>query len=64
MWDALILAYVQYVVMLIELKKVLSQEVKCLCSKTTTFLLEWSVPESMDVILLHFIALKINKYIV
>jgi hypothetical protein len=30
--------YVQFVIILIELKKVLSQELKCLSSKTTTFL--------------------------
>jgi len=40
MLDSLILVHVQFVIMLIELKKVLSQELKCLCSKTTTVLLE------------------------
>ena len=34
MLGALVLAYVQYVVMLIELQKVLSQELKCMCTKT------------------------------
>jgi len=29
-----------------------------LCSKTTTVLSEWTAPKSMDVSLLHFIALK------
>ena len=32
--------YVQFVIMLIELKKLPSQELKCLCSKTATVLLE------------------------
>jgi hypothetical protein len=40
-----------------ELKKVLSQEIKCLCNKNTTTLLERTVPESMDVSYI-FIALK------
>jgi hypothetical protein len=39
----------QIVIMLIELMKVLSQELKCFCSKTTTVLLEWTVPKTMDV---------------
>jgi len=37
MSDALILAYVQLV--MTELQKVLSQDLKCLCSKITTVLL-------------------------
>jgi hypothetical protein len=45
----LILAYVQFVVLLIELQKVLSQELKCLCSKTTTVLSESAVLKTMDV---------------
>jgi len=45
--------------MLIELKEVLSQELKCLCSKTTTVLLEWTIPKAVDVSLLQFIALEI-----
>jgi len=40
MLDSLILACMQFVRMLIELQKMLSQELKCLCSKTTTVLLE------------------------
>jgi hypothetical protein len=40
MLDLLIVAYIQFVIMPIELDKVLSQELKCLCSKTTTVLLE------------------------
>jgi hypothetical protein len=30
----LLIVYVQFMIMLIELKKMLSQELKCLCSKT------------------------------
>ena len=33
-------AYVEFVLMLIELNKVLSQELKCWCSKTTAVLSE------------------------
>jgi len=40
MLESLILAHVQFVIMLMELNKVLGQELKCLCSKTTTVLLE------------------------
>ena len=48
--DLLIVAYIQFSIMLIELQKVLSQELKCLCSKTTTVLLE----RTTDVSLIHF----------
>jgi len=34
----LMLVYIQFMIILIELKKVLSQELKCLCSKTTLVL--------------------------
>jgi hypothetical protein len=55
MSDSLMVAYVQLVIVLLELQKVLRQELKFfLCSKTTTVLLEWTVPKSMDVSLLHF----------
>jgi len=40
MLDFLILVYIQYVIMVIELQKVPSQDLKCLCSKSTTVLLE------------------------
>jgi hypothetical protein len=51
--------------MLIELKKVLSQELKCLCSKTTPVLSEWTIPITIDVSESYiFIALEINKDIV
>jgi len=36
----LLITYVQFVIMLIVLTKLLSQELKHLCSKTTTVLLE------------------------
>jgi len=38
MLDALIIAYAQFMTMLTELQKVLSQELKCLCSKATIVL--------------------------
>jgi hypothetical protein len=50
----LILAYEKFMIMLTELQEVLWQELKCLCSKTTTALFEWTVPESVDCLLLHF----------
>jgi hypothetical protein len=43
--------------------EVLCQEIKCLCSKTTTVLLEWTVPKTVDVGFLHFNYIQ-NKYIV
>ena len=54
MSDALTVVYVQLVIMLTELQKVLSQELKYLCSKTTTVLLEWTVPKTMNMSLLNF----------
>jgi len=63
MLDVLIVVYVQLVIMLTELQKVLSQEPKCLCSKTTTVPLEWTVPKTMDVSLLHFYCSR-NKDVV
>jgi hypothetical protein len=41
--------YVQFMIMLIELQRVLSQELKWFCSKTTTVLSEWTVPKTTDV---------------
>ena len=40
MLDSLIVAYAQYVTMLIELLEVLGQDLTCLCSKSTTVLSE------------------------
>jgi len=67
MLGVLILAYVQFVIMLIELQRALSQELKCLCSKTTTFLSESGLTNTMDVSFLHLYCIrnkKKNKYIV
>jgi len=38
MLDLLIVAYVKFVIMLIGVQKVISQDLKCLYSKTTTVL--------------------------
>jgi len=62
MLDSLIVANAQFVVMVTELQKVLSQLLKCLYSKTTTVLPEWTVPKTMDVSHLHFYCIQ-NKYI-
>jgi hypothetical protein len=40
MLDVLIVGYVQLVIMLIELQKVLSEELRCLCSQSTAVLSE------------------------
>jgi len=40
MLGLLIVADVQYVIVLIDLQKVLSQDLKCLCSKSNTVLSE------------------------
>jgi len=56
MLDPLIVAYIQFVTMLREIKKMLSNEPKCLCSKSTTDVLERTLPNTMGVtlaILLH-----------
>jgi hypothetical protein len=60
MLGTLILAHVEFVIMLIELNTVVSQELKCLCSKTTTVLSESTVPKTMAVNLLHIYCI-INK---
>jgi len=46
--DSLTVVYVQFVIMLTKLQKVLSQELKCLCSKTTTIRLEWTIPNTKN----------------
>jgi hypothetical protein len=51
---ALIVGYMQFMVMLIELQIQLCQKLKCLCCKTTTVQLEWTVSTTIDVSLLHF----------
>ena len=48
MLDSVILVYVQFVIMLVELWKVWSQELMCLCNKTTIVLSEWTVPKTTD----------------
>jgi hypothetical protein len=60
MLDLFIVAFIQFVIMLLESQEVLSQEVKCLYSKTTTVLLAWTVPKAVDVSLLHFYCIR-NK---
>jgi len=44
MLDSLTLTHAQFVIMLIALQKVLSQELKRSCSKITTVLSEWTIP--------------------
>jgi hypothetical protein len=65
MWvlDSLIIVYIQFLIMLTELREALSLELKCLCSKTTTVLLELYQKLKMRVSYI-FIALEINKYTV
>jgi len=53
MLDSLIVAHVKSMIIVLELKEVLSQELKCLFSKTTTVLSEGIIPKTMDVSLLH-----------
>jgi len=57
---SLILAYARFVIILIELQRVLSQELKCLCSKITTVLSESTVPKTIEASLLYFYCI-INK---
>jgi hypothetical protein len=54
MLGTLILTYAEFTITLTELQKVLRQELKSLCSKTTTVLLQSTVPKIMDVSLLYF----------
>ena len=49
-----------YVKMLIDLQKMLSQDLKCWCSKSTTVLSEWTIPKTMDVCVLQFYCVR-NK---
>jgi hypothetical protein len=62
MLDSLIVAYFKFMIMPIEWKKMLSEELKCLCIKTNTVLSEWTTPKTMDASLLHFSCIR-NKYI-
>jgi hypothetical protein len=60
--ESLIAVYVQFVIILIEIKKVLSQKLKCLCSKAT-ILSKRTVTKTTAVTLLYCYCI-INKYIV
>ena len=60
--DVPALAYTHFMIMMMELQKILSQELKYLCIKTTTVLSEWTIPKTMDVCLLHFYCIR-NQYI-
>jgi len=57
MLDSLMVAYLQFVEMMIELENVLSQEIKCLCGKTATVLSESKVPKLSMCVSYVFIAL-------
>jgi hypothetical protein len=48
--------------MLTELQKVLRQELRCLCSKPTTVLLEWTIPKTTNVSLLCFNCIRYNTF--
>jgi len=58
MLGTLLLVYIHFITMLIELQKVLRQELKCLCSKITTVLSELTVPKTVDVSLTFLLYLK------
>ena len=60
--DSLTLVYKEFVIMLTQLQKVLPQELKCLCNKTTKVLSEWTVLETVYVSLSHIYCI-INKQI-
>jgi hypothetical protein len=60
MLDLFTVAFIQFVILLLESQEVLNQEVKCLCSKTSAVLLECTVPKAVDVGLLHFYCIR-NK---
>jgi hypothetical protein len=62
MLDLFIVAFIQFVIMLLESEEVLNHEVKCLCSKTSAVLLEWTVPKTVDVGLLHFYCIRNKLY--
>jgi hypothetical protein len=64
MLDLLILVYVQFVIMLTELQEILGQELKCLCSKTTTVWRKELYQKLWMWVSYSFIVLEINKYYV
>jgi hypothetical protein len=41
----------------------ISQDLKCLCSKSTTVLSQWTIPKTKDVCLLHFYYIRNKKNI-
>jgi hypothetical protein len=49
------------VIMVIDLQKVLSQDLICLCSKSTTVLPQWTVPKTMNMSLLYFYCIRNKK---
>ena len=59
----LILVFVKFVKMITELQLVPIQELKCLCSKTTTVQAELTILKTMYLSFLHFYYNR-NKYIV
>jgi len=60
MSDLLTVVYVQLVILLMELQKVRSQELHCLCRESTTVSSECSLPKIIDVSLLHVYCIR-NK---
>jgi hypothetical protein len=64
MLGSFVLAYEQFVIMQTELQKVQIQELKCLCSKTTTVLSARTYQKLRMWVSYIFIAVEINKYIV
>jgi hypothetical protein len=58
----LIVAYAQFVILLIELWKVRFQELHCLCRESTTVSSEFAEPKTIDVSLLHIYCIR-NKSI-
>jgi hypothetical protein len=60
MLDLLIVVYVQFVILLTELRKVRFQELQCLCRESTTVSSECTVPKTIDVSLLHFYSIRNN----
>jgi len=60
MLDLLIIMYVQFMILLVELQKVQFQELQCLCRKSTTVSSECAVPKTIAVRLLHVYCIR-NK---
>jgi len=60
MLDLLIVVYVQFVILLVELQKVRFQELQFLCRKSTTVSSECTLPKTVDVSLSHVYCIR-NK---